>query len=169
MKLSVLSCFLILAFSFSSCKYPTQYRVINAGNRFSLSVPSWLKEEPGLKPGADFQYANRYRNFYAIANADKKDSVKAGLGDVMTGNIKVLRQAMINPIVSDSTDVEIGGIKGARAEVFGKMGTEDIYFSEVVLEGKNNYYHLSVWTRGADRKLKFKEDINRILNSFKEL
>ena len=70
--------------------------------------------------------------------------------------------------MSDSTEVTIGGLKGTRVEIFGKMSDEPIYFSEVVLEGKNRFYHLSIWTRTADRKLKFKDDIDHILNSFKE-
>ena len=163
-----LSCFLLLASCLSSCKYPATYKVVNC-NKFSVSVPSWLKEEKGLKPGAEFQYANRYRNIYAIASADNKDSLNESLAEVVSGNLGILRKAMIKPVVSDSTDVTIGSLHGVRAEIFGKMGAENIYFSEVVLEGKTNYYHLSVWTRGEDRKLKFKEDINRILNSFKEI
>ena len=164
----VLSCFLLLASCLSSCKYPVTYKDVTC-NKFSISVPSWLKEDKTLKPGAEFQYANRFRNFYAIAEVDNKDSLKESAAEVMTGNINVLRKAMINPVVSDSTDVTTSSLHGSRAEVFGKMGTENIYFSEIILEGKTNYYHLSIWTRGEDRKLKFKEDINRILNSFKEL
>ena len=87
----------------------------------------------------------------------------------MSANLSVISKAMAKPVVSDSTEVTIGGLKGARVEIFGKMSGENIYFSEVVLEGKNRFYHLSVWTRNEDRKLKFKEDIDRTLNSFKEL
>ena len=86
----------------------------------------------------------------------------------MSANMAVLAKSMSNVKVDDSTGVTIGGLNGARVEIRGEMSKEPIYFSEVVLEGKNRFYHLSVWTRTADRKLKFKDDIDKLLNSFKE-
>jgi hypothetical protein len=156
-----------VALTFSGCKYSKEYKQVKAGDKFTMMVPPWLKEETILKPGAEFQYANRFRNFYAIGEAHEKDSTKA-LANVVAANLAVLSKSMDKPVMTDSTDITIGGLKGVRVEVFGNMSGEAIYFSEVVLEGKNRFYHLSVWTRTADRKLKFKDDIDRILNSFKE-
>ena len=53
----------------SSCKYSDQYQTVNAANKFSVAVPSWMKEDKELKPGADFQYANHYRNFCLAVQA----------------------------------------------------------------------------------------------------
>ena len=133
-----------------------------------MMVPPWVKEDLTLKPGAEFQYANRYRNFYAIAETTGKDSLKT-VPAIMNNNIGILSKSMTKPVINDSSAVTIGGATGVRVEVSGKMSGEDIYFSEVVLSGKNGFYHLSIWTRNADRKLKFKEDIDKMLNSFKEL
>lgn len=152
-----------------SCKYSKEYREVKAGNKFSISVPEWLKEEAKLKPGADFQYANRFRNFYAIGEEIRLDTTSSALQTKMSENIAILRKSMANTIVSDSMDVTYGGLKGVRAEVFGKMNNENIYFTEVLLQGPQKSYHLSLWTRGEDRKLKYKNDINQILASFKPL
>ena len=138
------------------------------GDKFTVMVPSWVKEDKTLKPGAEFQYANRFRNFYCIGTYEAKTSDKS-VSSIMAGNVAILSKAMIQPVISDSTGVSIGGANGARIEIFGTMSGDPIYFSEVVLEGKNGFYHLSIWTRTADRKLKFKDDIDKILNSFKEL
>ena len=158
----------VLLLAFGACKYPTEYKQVKAGNKFTLMVPPWVKEEQTLKPGADLQYANRFRNYYVIGETENKDSLKS-VSSIMSTNLGILSKAMQKPVVNDSLAVTIGGLNGARVEISGKMTGEDIYFSEVVLEGKTRLYHLSIWTRNADRKLKFKEDIDHTLNSFKEL
>ncbi|HWB63837.1 MAG TPA: hypothetical protein VG603_10025 [Chitinophagales bacterium] len=161
----------ILAFAallvLPACHYSTEYKQADTHDRFIISVPPWTKPEEKLKPGAPFQYANRYRNFYAIGEVvAKTDSDK--LGSLMNTNLNVLRKSLTKPVVTDSNTVTIGGLKGIRCEIYGKMKDEPIYFSEVLLTGKDSTYHLSVWTRGEDRKLRYKDDIDKILNSFKE-
>jgi hypothetical protein len=164
----VLGIVCVLLLAFAACKYSKEYQLVKGGDKFSLMVPSWVKEDKTLKPGAEFQYANRFRNFYAIGEAETKDSTKS-VSSVMSVNLARWKKAMGKPVIDDSTAVSIGGLNGARVEISGQITGETIYVSEVVLEGKNGFYHLSIWTRTADRKLKFKEDINHILNSFKEL
>jgi len=152
----------------SACKYPTEYKEVKVGDKFTMMVPPWVKEDEKLKPGAEFQYANRFRNFYAIAEIVSKDSTKS-LSSLTTANLAVLAKSMTKAKVDDSTSVTINGLPGVRVEYRGLMTGEEIYFSEVVLEGKSRFYHLSIWTRTAERKLKFKDDIDKIINSFKEL
>jgi len=164
-RLSILAlCFALL----HSCKYAATYETVNADNKFTLSIPSWLKKEDNLAPGAQFQYANRFRNFYAIGFAEPKaDSL--GFEEMMEKNIPQLKSTLSNPLVTDSTAINYNGATGVRMEIWGKMTDESIYFSEVYLETAKGLYHLSVWTRGDERKLKFKSEIDRILESFKEL
>jgi hypothetical protein len=158
----------VLLLTLPACKYSTEYKLVKGGDKFTMMVPPWVKEVNDLKPGAEFQYVNRFRNFYAIGETLSKDSTKS-VSSVMSANLGILSKSMVKPVINDSTTITIGGLPGARVEISGKMTGEDIYFSEVVLEGKSRFYHLSIWTRNADRKLKFKDDIDHILNSFKEL
>jgi len=153
----------------SSCKYSNEYQTVNANNKFSISVPSWMKEDKALKEGADFQYANHFRNMYAIGETINKTDLKQSNAEIINGNLSRLRKSMTNAVVSDSVDVTVGSLKGTRVETYGKMSNENIYFSEVLFEGQKNIYHLSIWTRGENRKLHFKEDINKIIASFKEI
>lgn len=168
-SLLLVSCVFCLVSLISSCKYKNEYEAINTGNKFIISVPSWMKEEKGLKEGAPFQYANRFRNFYAIAETLPLPDSASSVSSMMNFNLNVLRKAMTNPVVTDSIAVEAGNVTGTRVEIYGKMNNENIYFSEVLYEGKTNIYHLSIWTRSEDRKLHFKEDINKIIASFKEI
>lgn len=155
--------------SLAACKYNNEYQTVNAANKFSVSVPSWMKEETDLKPGADFQYANRFRNFYAIGETLNKADLKRTNSELMNDYLTAIRKSMTKATVTDSVEVQGGGIKGTRVEIYGKMGGENIYFSEVLFEGEKNLYHLSIWTRSEDRKLHFKEDINKIIASLKEI
>ena len=153
----------------TSCQYSNNYQVINANNKFSMAVPSWMKEDKSLKAGADFQYANHFRNFYAIGEATSKSDLKRTTGEIMNDNLNVLRKSMSGALVADSTDINANGVKGIRVEFFGKMSNENIYFSEVLFEGQKNIYHISIWTRGENRKLHFKDDIAKIISSFREI
>lgn len=157
----------LLMFAVPSCKYPTEYQLVNAGNQFTLAVPPWMKEDNSLKQGAVFQYANHFRNFYAIgetlSTGDKTHE------QIVQENLAVLRKSMPNAVVSDSTDITAGTVKGTRVEIFGKMTGENIYFSEILYYGNKNIYHISIWTRGENRKLHFKEDIDKIVASFREI
>lgn len=134
-----------------------------------VSIPSWMKQEETLAPGAPFQYANRFRNFYTVGFVSKKDTAKLDFDLYWKGTLVALKNSLTKPLVTDSIAIEVNGMKGVRAEILGKMDGENIFFSEVMLEGKSKFYHLSVWVRGEERKLRFKEDINRIIGSFKEL
>lgn len=164
-KISILAALLALL---HSCKYANTYETVNADNKFTLSIPSWLKKEDNLAPGAPFQYANRFRNFYAIGFAVPKTDTLGFVG-LLNKSVPSLKATLSNPLVTDSAAVNYNGAKGVRMEIWGKMTDESIYFSEVYLETAKGLYHLSVWTRGDERKLKFKAEIDRILESFKEL
>lgn len=153
----------------SGCKYSKEYQTITITGKFSLSVPPWVEKEEDLKPGADLQYANRYRNFYVIGERLPSAVPADSLGTEVTKYLNLLRSVTQKPLVTDSGAITVNGLPGVHVEFMGKMKEESIYYSEVLLQGKNGTYHLSLWTRGEDRKLRFKEDISRIINSFKEL
>jgi hypothetical protein len=164
-----ISVIFISAVIVSGCKYSDKYETVEVNKEFSLAIPSWLKKEDNLKPGAPFQYANRFRNFYAIAEPVAKGTDSAAFITALNANLTLVKKAMNKPMVTDSVAVDYSGTKGIRVEVMGEMSGEKIYFSEVMLDGKKSFYHLSIWTRSEERKLKFKEDIGQILTSFKEL
>lgn len=153
----------------AGCKYSNKYETVEVNKQFTLSIPDWLKEEEGLKPGAAFQYANRFRNFYAIAELQPATQTDSQLVAVISKQVVVVKKALGKPQVTDSLAVEYGGVKGVRMEIMGTMSGENIFFTEVFLVGKKRNYHISIWTRNEERKLRFKEDIQKILISFKEL
>jgi hypothetical protein len=147
-----------------SCKYSYKDQVINAKNEFTMTVPDYLSPADNLKPGADFQYSNRYRNMYVVIFSDKKDK---DFQSYYNEQIAVIKKALNKPMMNDSLPVEIPGAKGIHTELAGRMQGEMIYYSIQTLETKDKYYQECIWTRGEDRKLKYGKDIERMLLSFK--
>ncbi|MCS6819287.1 MAG: hypothetical protein NZ522_04995, partial [Chitinophagales bacterium] len=90
--------------------------------------------------------------------------------DYVSRNIQILRNVLTNPIVTDSVSTELGGLPGVRTEIFGNMGEEKIYYTHYSLQGKNGFcYQVCVWTRGEERKLRYRQDMERMLASFRML
>lgn len=147
-----------------SCKYSYKDETIKVKNEFTMTVPDYLKEADNLKPGADFQYSNRYRNMYVVVFSDKKDKDFTSYYNEQTS---IIKKAMDKPMVNDSIPVTMPGAKGIHTEIAGKMNGEMIYYSVLTMETKDKFYQECIWTRGEDRKLKYGKDIERILLSFK--
>ncbi len=147
-----------------SCKYSYKDETIKVKNEFTMTVPDYLKEAENLKPGADFQYSNRYRNMYVVVFSDKKDKE---FTSYYNEQISIIKKALDKPMVNDSLPVTIPGAKGVHTEIAGRMKDEMIYYSVLTLETKDKFYQECIWTRSEDRKLKYGKDIERILMSFK--
>jgi hypothetical protein len=136
-------------------------------NQFSMLVPSFMKEDKEVRPGSPFQYANRYRNLYSTVFFDKKDAVKQPIEQFYPSQIQIIKNVLEKPLVTDSAGITIDGQHAIHTEVFGKMQGEYIYYSHLLIETPDKYYQVCVWTRGEDRKLKYANDIDALLYSFK--
>ena len=152
------------ALIFPSCKYSYKDEVINVNNQFTVTVPDYLSKCDDLRPGAEFQYCNRYRNTYVVVFSDKKDK---DFQTYYTDQINIIKKVLDKPMVNDSVAITIPGAKGIHTELAGKMQGEMIYYSVLTLETKDKYYQDCIWTRGEDRKLKYGKDLEKILMSFK--
>ncbi len=147
-----------------SCKYTYKDLIINVNNQFTMTVPDYLSKDEKLKPGAEFQYCNHYRNTYAVVFSEPKNKT---FQDFYDQQAVLIKKSLSNPMVNDSAAIEIPGAKGIHTEIAGKMQGEMIYYSILTLETKDKFYQNCIWTRGEDRKLKYGKDIERILMSFK--
>ncbi len=162
--------FTFFAFTVSSCKYKEQWDKVNVNNEFTIEVPSWMEKTSELKEGAAFQYRNRFRSVYVIVVKEKTDTLPQDFGTYVSANIAVIKNVLTNPVVSDSAIVELDKLSGIRAEVFGNMGEEKIFYTHYSLKGNNGFnYQICAWTRGEERKLKYNSDINRIIGSFRQI
>ncbi|MFN8308521.1 MAG: hypothetical protein U0T73_01040 [Chitinophagales bacterium] len=162
MKRYFLSALVVLC----GCSYSNKWGKVNVKNEFTVDVPSWMDEKTDLKPGADFQYCNRFRNIYAVGFSAPKNG---SLNDFYLKESQVLKNALTAPTLDDSTAGPISGRNAIHTELSGMMQGERIYYSVLAVEGDSKFYELCVWTRGEDRKLKYGADLNRLLGSFQLL
>lgn len=163
-SLIVLSLIALSSLILPSCKYSYKDELINVNNAFTVSVPDYLSKCDDLKPGAEFQYCNRFRNTYAVAFSGPKDKAFPAFYEEQIG---ILKKVLDKPMVNDSTAIELPGAKGVHTELAGKMQGEMIYYSVLTLEAKDKFYQFCIWTRGEDRKLRYGKDIDKMLMSFK--
>jgi hypothetical protein len=166
-KVGILALFLGLLFS--ACSYNNEPKIVNVNNDFTITVPAYMKEDAEVKPGAPFQYANRFRNTYSAAWFEEKSKANKSFEDYYKAQIQIIKNVLKNPAVTDSSSVDVGGVNGIHTEMFGQMQGENIYYSHLLLETETRYYQVCVWTRNEERKLKYDKDIQAMLFSFKLL
>ena len=154
---------------FSACEYSNEFQEIAVGNRYALSVPAYMEPEDELLDEATFQYANRYRNLYVIALDTPKAAIQQGFDEYHRGAISLIKNFIDQPRTSDSLQTQIGGLNGIAVNIYGKITEEKVFYHHLTLEGEARFYQICVWTRGQERELKYKEDIEKILHSFREL
>lgn len=148
----------------SACEYTNEWRAVPFEKDYQINVPSWLEETDELRPGAPFQFHNRFRNVYVIAFSDKKEKDFAAY---QQDAVAVLQQALTKPLIADSVQVVLAGDTGLRMDVFGKMDKDEVFYSHITLDAGDKYIQLCAWTRGEGRKLKQQPVMDSILYSFR--
>lgn len=158
---------LIIAFVWNliSCNQDYDKPISIDQTNFKMTLPGFLKSDE-LAEDAKVEYANRYRNFYVVVfEHNKKESLDSLI--VKTDKrIELQMDSMYKNVEMDSLD----GKKIYLAQIDGKYPNEKerIYFTHKIVEGQKMNYEITIWTRGIDRKLKYKDTISSILESFKE-
>jgi hypothetical protein len=150
---------------FTSCNPDYDKPVILNHTNFKITLPGFLKSDE-LAEDAKVEYANRYRNFYVVVFEHNKKEALDTLIAKTDKRIEMQMDSMYKQIQIDSFE----GKKIYLAQIDGKYPNEKerIYFTHKIIEGKKLNYEITIWTRGIDRKLKYKEVISDILDSFKE-
>jgi len=162
---------LVLVFIMSACDYDKEWTNKNIGNRYTISVPGYLKEVNDLRKDASFQYANRYRNVYLIVF--EKQRTKMDLTQFDSAAILPLLKYVSKPLITDSLDVMVNGLPSLEKRIMGEMnsgdGMENIYYDHLSIRGKQGDYEVCTWTRGPKRQKLYQADMARMIFSFKEL
>lgn len=162
MKKNSLLVFFLGILIFQSCSYGEGYKTVET-DLYSIQIPSYLKEED-LAPDAEMEYANRFRNFYFVTfSADKKNTFEGFKNEAVS---RISKQ--LDSLVIDTFSTTIHNLPAARTELYGVLDKEHVYYSHVAVNGNKKFYQSCIWVRGLDRKLKYKNTIDSILNSFTE-
>lgn len=173
---------LILSFLYlTGCEPGDKVQTISIDEKYSIAIPSFLKEADNLNEEASLQYQSLLRSFYVIAidetkNEMQKAIVENNLLDVYNNDILGYSELILasfeqNVAVSNMsaiTDTMVNGMPARLLTVEGRVEGMDIFYSLAFLEGKSRYYQVLAWTLPS-KKNQYKEAMNRIMYSLKEL
>jgi hypothetical protein len=155
---------------------------------FEVELPNRMSEMPELNAEASLSYGyieqvgDVVKENYLIIITDYKDSIATEevLGfDIDAKSYSILSVESITAgletyemITPDAEIEELNGMDCVINEIQGEMVVKDgsavsVYYMMSIFEGENAFYQLLSWTI-ADQKDEFKDDMNKMMMSFKE-
>ena len=158
-----------------------QWQTVKVGNKYSLSLPSYLSKTTQLLEGASLQYMNTVKEFYVIVLEESRADVHKAISDndltsTYSLNLKGYADLLCDGMESKMenfkktkiTDTTINNLPAKLTTITGKVSDIDIFYSLAMIQGKTHYYQILSWTL-ANRANTHKGDMTKIFLSFKEL
>ena len=166
----------------SSCNYfSDEVAEVTFEDRYSIKLPVFLSKATDLNEDASIQYQHIFKEFYAIVIDEPKDelgqilvdnNINAYYTDDFSGYSDLILGSMEESLeLLSDWDVKHTRVNGMPANVVkfsGRYDDVDIYYNLAVIEGRETYYQVMVWTLN-DRKETHEKQMNDIIYSLKEL
>ena len=165
----------------TSCQSGDTEKLVTIENKYSISIPSFLITTNALNEEASLQYLNARKEFYVIVlDEPKSEMYKAlvdndltdtysndleGYSDLILDNYK---QSISISHMSNIVDTFINNMPARLLTINGQVEGVDILYSLAFIQGKERYYQIMVWT-SSSKESEYKDKMNKILYSFKEL
>jgi len=150
----------------SSCNYEEGFKEITVDNDYTVSIPHYLKKTDRLSPTGDFQYENKFRNFYVICVDEVKNNESL---ENYTGKLlHTFEDRLDDYEVKKDTINNINGLPVKYYELKGSMTGKSLYYILVTIEGPDKFYQLCIWTTNK-KKDQHLADFSTIAGSFKLL
>ena len=164
----------------SGCRYaegfePHQHTTMDGKATYTVAFPDYMGPSSSgtLNPQATAQYANYFRNIYAIVldtavteTTAKPDSLFHYYVNIETSQLVSI---LARPQLIDSTNLTVDGHPAVRVSYTGTVGreqiTERIYYDLTFVQTPHHYYQLTVWVWDQWRQ-KYKDDIDQMVKSF---
>jgi len=173
----VLGCILLL----TSCGEKEKYRTVSVEGRFSIEIPSSLTKANDLNDEASLQYQNTWKEFYVIVIEDEKTEFlhmleEYELTDTYTNDLEGYSELtwdnfteQTRPLQSPGlSEITVNGMPGMRLDTSVQYEGVDIFYTYGIVEGKDRYYQIVVWTL-ASKQSNYQEEMKRIIESLQEL
>lgn len=173
--------YLILILTLSSCGVSDSVEPVTFQNLYSLEVPSFMEATTALNDDASLQYQNLIKELYVIVIHETKDEINNAITDnnldfIYSKDFDGYSQMVVDNFNesiniinrSEISDIIINGLKAKTFTLSGTVEGVEAYFKFCLVEGNDNYYQIMTWTL-EDRKDKYSEKMNSIINSFKEV
>lgn len=165
------SLLLLIIMFLSACTYKNEWHQVPVQNKFSVELPDYMKESKKLRADASLQYENRYRNTYIIViEHDKKNTP---FNEFVNNSINPITKYLDKPAITDSMNITLNNLPTRVNKIMGEMESgdekENIYYTHYSIDGKKKYYEVCTWTRGPKRLDQYGKDLQRMMDSFKEI
>ncbi|MFI5150388.1 MAG: hypothetical protein ACHQRM_11695 [Bacteroidia bacterium] len=150
------------------CSCSTKWADVQVNEKYALQLPSYL--EPGnFSKDASLQYQNTDREFYIMMiDEDKTSFAQYGLDyDLNTyTKVAIAKYDSTGKIIPQR--IRIGKDSARVADIPGSINGNDVFFKTVTIESPTRFYKINISMMGRDKE-KYAPDVERILNSFREL
>lgn len=161
---------------------PEGFRTITTSSFFDIDVPVDMKADSELNDQAEIQFsyiseeAGTTKELYMIVIMETKEEIESydldmefdalSYGDISAANLEGGLDSY--EILTKNAKIEtINGIDCAKYEMEGSLGAVGVYYKLGVFEGKKAFYQVLTWTL-TSQKAEFKEDMDKMINSFRE-
>lgn len=160
------------------------FKEIKINKLYSISLPDYLTVGDDLNDEASLQYQNIYKEVYVIVIDEPKqefidvfkelgeydeakpacDNYASAQMESIEGNMEtVTTKSSLRKTKIGGCDARISDVAGTQAGITDAMG-----FTVAFVEGKETLYMIMTWTFEKD-KSKYQDDMDMMINSFKEL
>lgn len=167
-------CFFTFLLSCDSDKVET----VTVKNKYSLELPSFLSKARDLHNDASLQYQNAFKEFYIVVIDEPKQAfydvakTTTDFSPDLNGYYQILRNSFDESVskteFTPTKDTQINGLKAKTFSFTGEIDNLPIFYDIAYIEGKDSFYQVVIWTL-KDSKEKFKEPMDKIIASFKEI
>jgi len=178
-KLAILM--LAIAAAMASCQTDRKDQVVTVKNKYTISLPPFVKESSGLNDDASLQYQNSLREFYVVVIDESKSEFEKALSDndlndLYPKNIKGysellmfgMEQAIEIKSKSMLRDTVINNQPARLQTIKGRVEGTDIFYSIGFIQGVKRYYQVIAWTL-QNKEKEHAGVMKKIIASFKEV
>jgi hypothetical protein len=172
----IISVFLFLLFPImTSCQPEFTYDRIAVGDRYSLSVPSFLEVTYDINPDASLQYQNIWKDFFVMVIDESKANLNNQSSELAIssfteyfnfhyGAIENALAVLEKPVFRDTT---INAMPSKTVKLTGRVDGVEIFYYMVFAEGENRYYQVVAFS-GASKKGEYEDIMGQIIFSLQE-
>jgi len=163
------------------CQPPGTEKTVTIENKYSVTIPSFLTEVHNLNEDASLQYQHAWKEFYVIVIDEHKDEfnkvlVENQLTECYSNDLigysdlclDIFKQGISISSKSDLIDKRINNLPARLITIKGKVEDINAFYSVAYIKGQERYYQIITWTL-ASKEMLYKEQMQKLINSFKEL
>jgi hypothetical protein len=156
-------------------------RTVIIEERYSLELPTFLREAKDLHEDASLQYQNRIKDYYVIVIDEPKQDLEnvleeEDLTEEYTSDLKGYTKLLLdgfgmslqNMGKSELIYTVINDLPANLVKLTGRVDGVDVFFYVGFFEGKETYYQVLAWTSEKKASL-YKANMLEILKSMKEI